>query len=366
MNGADLLVKTLSDLGVKTIFGYPGASVLPIYDSLLNSPIRHILTAHESGACFAAEGYARASHKVGVVLTTSGPGATNLITGIADAFMDSVPLVAITGNVPLSCLGHDTFQEIDIFGVTLPITKWSTIVKDANDIPSTIRKAFSIALSGRMGPVLVDIPSDILTALGKYTEGGLDIKPLPLINLDDVNAAAEIINDSKKPLLYIGGGAKNSGAQKEATDLAISSFSQVCTSYMGVGCYDPFDGSYIGVLSDENPLTTSAIKECDLVISLGARFNSRFSAFKLLKKKKTPIIQIDMDKSEIGKNITPTHSIVGDIKEVLTLLNPLVKVEPNDEWIFRVLLQFVWIVVLGGILYVLYNKSKKKAMINGG
>lgn len=334
-SGADLLVKTLSDLGVRTIFGYPGASVLPVYDSLVSSSIRHILTAHESGACFAAEGYARSTHNVGVVLTTSGPGATNLITGIADAFMDSVPLVAITGNVPLSCLGHDTFQEIDIFGVTLPITKWSTIVKSAKEIPETIRKAFSIALSGRMGPVLVDIPSDILLESAAYKPGTLEIKPKPEINDEDIKAAAELINKSKKPLLYIGGGVKNSGAKKEAAQFALQSFAQVCTSYMGIGCYDPYDGSYLGVLSDDNPVTTAAIKECDLLISLGARFNSRFSSFKYLRKKKTPVVQIDIDKSEIDKNITSTVSVVGDVKEVLQKLNPLIHVQVEDEWAFK-------------------------------
>ena len=333
--GAELLVKTLSELGVRTIFGYPGVAILPIYDSLLNSQIRHILMSGEQGACFAAEGYARATNNVGVVLSTSGPGATNLITGIADAFMDSIPLITITGNVPLKCLGHDTFQEIDTFGVTLPITKWSVIVKEAKEIPEIVRKAFSVALSGRKGPVLIDIPSDILVQEAKYYDGKLEIKPAPIPNDEDIKAAAELINKSKKPLLYIGGGVKNSGAIKETADFALSTFAQVCESYMGLGTFNPYDGSYLGVLAEENPITNAAIKECDLVISLGARFNSRFTSFKYLTKKKIPVVQVDMDPSEINKNIQSTISIVGDIKDVLTKLNPLIHVEPSDDWAFK-------------------------------
>ncbi|MEG2541022.1 MAG: thiamine pyrophosphate-binding protein, partial [Clostridia bacterium] len=222
LTGAEILINALIEQGVDSIFGYPGASVLSVYDALSKSSIRHILTAHEQGACFAADGYARASGKCGVVLTTSGPGATNLVTGIADAFMDSVPLVAITGNVTLQNLGHDSFQEVDIFDVTMPITKYSMIVKSAADIAPAIRKAFNIALSGRRGPVLVDIPSNVFDEKAVYVKKPAEkICGYASLNSTEIDNAIALINKSKRPLIYAGGGVKASKATAELFDFAL-------------------------------------------------------------------------------------------------------------------------------------------------
>ncbi|MEG1529320.1 MAG: thiamine pyrophosphate-binding protein, partial [Clostridia bacterium] len=329
------LINALIEQGVDSIFGYPGASVLSVYDALSKSSIRHILTAHEQGACFAADGYARASGKCGVVLTTSGPGATNLVTGIADAFMDSVPLVAITGNVTLQNLGHDSFQEVDIFDVTMPITKYSMIVKSAADIAPAIRKAFNIALSGRRGPVLVDIPSNVFDEKAVYVKKPAEkICGYASLNSTEIDNAIALINKSKRPLIYAGGGVKASKATAELFDFALKICAPVMVSYMGIGCFNPDDPSYVGVLSNINTKAHQALRECDLLITLGARFNSRYTAFDTVKKRKIPLLQIDVDKAEIDKNLLTTASVNADIKTALTEITPEVNACVNEDWAF--------------------------------
>ena len=248
LSGANILVAALEEQGVRNIFGYPGASILSVYDALASSSIRHVLTAHEQGACFAAEGYARRSGRAGVVLATSGPGATNLVTGLADAYMDSVPLVAVTGNVPLAQLGHDSFQEVDIFDVSMPVTKYGIIVKSASEIAPAVRRAFALAESGRRGPVLIDIPSDILDCSAEY-EPAEQERPLPLSPSEsEVKAAAELIASREKPLIYAGGGAAQAGAEKQIAELARLLKAPVVTSYMGIGCCSPDYPRFLGVL----------------------------------------------------------------------------------------------------------------------
>lgn len=335
LNGAQILVNCLTEQGVNHIFGYPGASILSVYGALDGSPVRHTLTADEQGACFAAEGYARASGKVGVVLATSGPGATNLVTGIADAYMDSVPLVAITGNVPVENLGHDSFQEVDIFDMTMSVTKYNIIVKDVKELAPALRKAFKVATSGRKGPVLVDIPSNVFDDVAEY-EKVLPVAESPMLpDADELQKIADLINRSKRPVIYAGGGVKASGASKALQEFALKICAQVAVSYMGIGCYDPKDASYLGVLSNVNPTPLHAIRECDLFITLGARYTSRYNAFDTLRKRKIPVVQIDIDKAEIDKNVLTSASITADINETLKALIPLVNDNHNEDWAFR-------------------------------
>lgn len=335
LSGAEILTNCLAEQGVEFVFGYPGASILPVYDALQGSPIRHILTVGEQGACFAAEGYARFSGRAGVTLATSGPGATNLVTGIADAYMDSVPLIAITGNVSLDKLGHDAFQEVDIFGMTLPVTKYSMIVKSAGELAHSIRKAFKIALSGRRGPVLIDIPSNVFDETADY-ERGTPEKPeerrIPAEH--EIIAAAELIKGAKRPVIYAGGGVKAAGAAQALFEFAYKLCAPVTVSYMGLGCFNPKDPSFLGVLSNSNETAKNAIKTSDLIISVGARFNSRFNAFETIRKKKIPLLQIDVDKAEIDKNLDTELSIVGDIKCALDALTPLIPECEDEERIF--------------------------------
>ena len=322
-SGAQILVNCLEEQGVQNIFGYPGASILPVYDCLASSSIRHVLTAHEQGACFAAEGYARRSGKAGVVLATSGPGATNLLTGIADAYMDSVPLVAVTGNVPLDQLGHDSFQEVDVFDMSMPVTKYSIIVKRATDLAAAVRKAFLIAESGRKGPVLVDIPCNVFSEYADYAKCQPEKPALCAPDEEEIRKAAQAIATAKRPVIYAGGGIKWSGAEHELAGLAQKLRAPVTVSYMGVLCNTNFK-------------TSSALRECDLLITLGARFNSRYAAFSALKKRRTPLLQLDADKAEIDKNILTTASVTGDLKLSLSKLLPLVEErDAAEEWEFR-------------------------------
>ncbi len=335
LSGAQILIETLEEMGVENVFGYPGASVLSVYDVLPSSSIRHILTAHEQGACFAAEGYARASGKVGVVLTTSGPGATNLVTGIADAYMDSVPLVAITGNVHIKDLGHDSFQEVDIFDVTMPITKYGIIVKKASDIAPSIRKAFRIAQSGRKGPVLVDIPCNVFDEMAQYERQPLEKIATPTFDANQIENALALIANSKKPFVYVGGGVKNSGASEILGRFVSKLNARVATSYMGIGCFNPDSPKFLGVLSNENALSSQAIRECDLFVSLGARFNSRYTAFGVLKKRKIPLLQIDADKAEIDKNLLTACAIEGDVAKVLEEIVDKITNQPIENWDYQ-------------------------------
>lgn len=330
--GAQILIKALEERGVENIFDYPGAAILSIYDYLPSSSIKHILCAHEQGACFAAEGYSRSSSKTGVVLATSGPGATNLLTGIADAYMDSIPLVAITGNVDVNNLGHDSFQEVDIFDMAMPVTKYSIIITKAQDIAPLIRKAFTIAESGRKGPVLVDIPKNVLDEYADYEKEIPTKFTYDKANPLDILKAIDLINSSTKPAIYIGGGVKSSGAVLEVKELAEKLNCPVVTSYMGIGSFNPDSKNYLGVLSNDNMLIPSLFRECDLLITLGARFNSRFNAFNTIKKRKISLLQIDADKAEIDKNILTTSSVVGDIKDVLKEINAKINTKEQTEW----------------------------------
>ncbi len=332
LKGAQILVNCLTEQGVFNVFGYPGASILPVYDALATSSIRHVLTAHEQGACFAAEGYARRTGKAGVVLATSGPGATNIVTGIADAYMDSVPLVAITGNVPVDSLGHDSFQEVDIFDITMPISKYGMIVKRAGEIAPTIRRAFALAESGRRGPVVVDIPANVFDEYSEYTrELPSRQSPTPPSE-EEIAQVAEIINSAQKPILYIGGGVRAAEASKQVDALQKKLNCPVTVTYMGLGCFDPDDENFLGVLSNSNGTPTAAMRECDLFITLGARFNSRYSAFGMLKKRRVPLLQFDADHAEIDKNILATRAVVGDLGLALNKLLPLINEKAPSEW----------------------------------
>ncbi|MEO2506763.1 biosynthetic-type acetolactate synthase large subunit [Clostridium paraputrificum] len=340
LTGSDIVVQSLIDEGVDIVFGYPGGQVINLYDSLYKyqDKIRHILTCHEQGAAHAADGYARATGKVGVCIATSGPGATNLVTGIATAYMDSIPMVAITGNVPMSLLGKDSFQEVDITGITMPITKHNYIVKDINDLQEVIKKAFYIAKEGRPGPVLIDIPKNIQVEKVEYKK----LEPLEvarkeeLIYEDKVSDAIELINNSKKPFIYVGGGAITSDASKDVVELAEKINSPICNSLMG-----------IGVIPKEHPLLTGMIgmhgtkasnisaTKCDLFIALGARFSDRvISNPENLSNAK--ILHIDVDPAEINKNIKVDLSVVGDLKLVLQRILPHINEKKNKEWIEHV------------------------------
>ncbi len=336
LNGADIIVECLLEQGVDTVFGFPGGAVLNIYDSLYkySDKINHILTAHEQGAAHAADGYARASGKPGVVIATSGPGATNLVTGIATAYMDSVPMVAITGNVPLSLLGLDSFQEVDITGITMPITKHNYIVKDVNKLADTIREAFVIAQSGRPGPVLIDVPKDITGAMCEYSpEKPKKIEPLVVSDKDDFAVAAQMIKESKKPFIYTGGGVISSGASKELKEFANLVDAPVSSSLMGQGGFDNFDERYIGMLGMHGTKTSSlAVTECDLFIGVGIRFSDRVVCNLATFAPNAKILQIDIDPAEINKNVTVAHRIIGDAKCVLEKLNKLIDKCDHKEW----------------------------------
>lgn len=334
LNGAQILVNCLEEQGVRNIFGYPGASILSVYDALAGSSIRHVLTAHEQGACFAAEGYARRCGRAGVVLATSGPGATNLVTGLADAYMDSVPLVAITGNVPLSQLGHDSFQEVDIFDVSMPVTKYGMIVKSASEIAPAVRRAFALAESGRKGPVLVDVPSDIFDCAAEYEPVVPERAVPPSPDEESVAAAAEMIKRSSRPLIYAGGGVGSADAEKQLLDLARLIKAPVTVSYMGIGSCPPDYEKYLGVLSDINLKATEAMSECDLFITVGARFNSRFGAFNGIRRRRVPLLQFDADRAEIDKNLHASHAVVGDAAKALDMLIPQLAEKEEAEWVY--------------------------------
>ena len=337
LTGSQIVMECLLEQGVDTVFGYPGGTILNIYDELYkySDKIRHILTSHEQGAAHAADGYARATGRVGVCMATSGPGATNLVTGIATAYMDSVPLVAITANVNLPLLGKDTFQEVDIAGVTMPITKHGYIVKDVTKLADTLRKAFAIARSGRPGPVLVDITKDVTAAKCKYTKQepkGLDI---PTRYTDkDIETALKLIEKSRKPYIYSGGGVVISGASDELAEFAHKIDAPVCDTLMGKGGFDGNDRLYTGMIGMHGTKASNlGVSECDLLIALGARFSDRVigNAGKFAPKAK--VLHIDIDPAEINKNIKTTASIIGDVKEILTILNSKLSQRENKEWI---------------------------------
>lgn len=336
LTGAEIVIECLKEQGVDTVFGYPGGTILNVYDELYkhSSEIRHILTSHEQGAAHAADGYARATGKVGVCLATSGPGATNLVTGIATAYMDSVPMVAITANVNLPLLGKDSFQEVDIAGVTMPITKHGYIVKDVNILADTLRKAFDIAKSGRPGPVLVDITKDVTANICDFTP----ITPAKpeIVNRfteEDLQKAAELLNNAKKPYIYLGGGAIISGAAEQVHEFAEKLDAPVCDTLMGKGAFDGKSERYTGMIGMHGTKTSNfGVSECDLLVALGARFSDRVIGNPATFAKNAKVLHIDIDAAEIGKNISAYTGIIGDLRCVLKELNNRFEKQSHPEW----------------------------------
>ena len=337
LTGAEIVIECLKEQGVDTVFGYPGGAILNVYDALYKhqNEIRHILTSHEQGAAHAADGYARATGKVGVCLATSGPGATNLVTGIATAYMDSIPVVAITCNVGVSLLGKDSFQEIDIAGVTMPITKHNYIVKDVNKLADTIRKAFRIARKGRPGPVLIDIPKDVTSNLAEYEPKKITPqKRNEEVNEEDLQTAVEMIQNSKKPYIFVGGGAVLSDADEELFEFVKKVDAPVADTLMGKGAFPGTDPYYTGMLGMHGTKTSNhGVSECDLLVVVGARFSDRVTGNAEKFASKAKILQIDIDPAEMNKNVVITHGITGDVKVVLSKLNQMLEQQNHSEWI---------------------------------
>ncbi len=341
INGSQILIECLLEQGVDTVFGFPGGAVLFIYDALYQNShrIRHILTCHEQSAAHAADGYARSTGKVGVCIATSGPGATNLITGIATAYMDSIPMIAITGNVGRNLIGKDSFQEVDITGITMPITKHNYIVKSIESLADIIREAFYIAKSGRPGPVLIDIPKDISNAFCEYTpKKPQEINRLIDYNDKDLEKIVDVINQAKKPLIYAGGGVISSDASQELLKFAEKIECPVATSLMGKGGFPETHNLSTGMIGMHGTIASNkAIIECDCLLALGTRFSDRvLSNIKRFAPNAT-IIHIDVDASELGKNIKPHYSIHGDLKLVLKSLNNKISKNQHKDWLNEIL-----------------------------
>ncbi len=342
LTGSQIFIECLKEQGVDTVFGYPGGAILNIYDELYRSrnEINHILTSHEQGAAHAADGYARSTGKVGVCLATSGPGATNLVTGIATAYMDSVPLVALTCNVAVPLLGKDSFQEIDITGITMPITKHNFIVKDITKLADTIRRAFKIAQSGRPGPVLVDIAKDVTAAKTTYQKVAPKIIPRSTeqIQEEDIEKALKLIRKSKKPMIFVGGGAVISGADRELKEFVTKIDAPVTDTLMGKGAFSGEDAYYTGMLGMHGTKAANlSVTACDLLIVIGARFSDRVTGNAKKFARNADIIHIDVDPAEINKNIRVNTCIVGDIKSVLEILNAKLEQQSHKDWIDEVL-----------------------------
>lgn len=338
LTGSEIIIECLKEQGVDTVFGYPGGTILNVYDALYQhqDEITHVLTSHEQGASHAADGYARATGKVGVCMATSGPGATNLVTGIATAYMDSIPLVAITANVGVSLLGKDSFQEVDIAGVVMPVTKHSFIVKNVHELASTIRRAFKIAQTGRPGPVLVDVTKDVTSNLADYEYKAPE--PIPpvthTIKEADITAVAKLIKKSKKPFLMVGGGVVASGAYKEFREFAKLMDAPVCDTLMGKGVMDGRDPHYTGMIGMHGTKTSNfGVTACDLLVVVGGRFSDRVIGNAKKFANDAKIVQIDVDAAEINKNVVVDACIVGDAKEILTRLNQVIEQKDNKEWL---------------------------------
>ena len=338
LTGSQILIECLKEQGVDTVFGYPGGAILNVYDELYkhSDEITHILTSHEQGASHAADGYARATGKVGVCMATSGPGATNLVTGIATAYMDSVPVVAITANVGVSLLGRDSFQEIDITGITMPITKHNFIVKDVESLADAVRSAFRIAQEGRPGPVLIDITKNATADTTEYTP----MKPEPIerscryIKEADLEQAAEMINGSERPFVFVGGGAVIANASEELKELVEKINAPVADTLMGKGAFDGTSDLYCGMLGMHGTKASNfGVSQCDLLITVGARFSDRVTGNPGNFAKNAKILQIDVDPAEINKNIMVDASVIGDIKEVLKRLNPRLEKRSHAQWL---------------------------------
>ncbi len=340
LNGAQIIVEVLLEQGVDTVFGYPGGAVLNIYDALYqySDRIRHIMTAHEQGASHAADGYSRSTGKTGVVIATSGPGATNLVTGIATAYMDSVPMVAITGNVAMPLLGRDSFQEVDITGITMPVTKHNFIIKDIRDLAPTLRQAFEIANSGRKGPVLVDVPKDMTAAVTEYARQAA-VKPYPNRPLKEnrVKEAVQLLQKAKKPFIYAGGGVISAGASKELLQLAEKMQIPVACSLMGLGGFPHNHSLFAGFVGMHGTFEANkAIDCCDVLLTAGARFSDRVAGNREKFAENAKIIQIDIDSAEIDKNVATAMHITGDLKEVLGRLEQALEPVSRPEWLAQV------------------------------
>lgn len=337
LNGSDVLVECLLEQGVDTVFGYPGGAVLNIYDALYKyrDRINHILTAHEQGASHAADGYARATGRVGVCIATSGPGATNLVTGIATAYMDSIPMVAITGNVAVSLLGRDSFQEVDITGITMPITKHNFIVKRVEELADTVRQAFCIAQSGRPGPVLIDIPKDVTAAMVDYKpEPRRGARPFQPPKQERIEATVEKLAECRRPLIYYGGGIISSGADSELLKLAEKLDIPVCSSMMGLGGFPPHHPLWLGMVGMHGTLAANrAARECDLLLVCGARFSDRVAGSRSGFSPNADVIHIDIDHAEFDKNITASIRVAGDLREVLNQLYERVEAKKHPDWV---------------------------------
>ena len=328
LNGAEIIIACLKEQGVDTIFGFPGGAVLNTYDALYKNrdSVRHILTSHEQGASHAADGYARSTGKVGVVFATSGPGATNLVTGLATAYMDSIPMVAFTGNVPTQLLGKDSFQEVDISGITMPITKHNYIVKDVDKLAATIREAFHIAREGRPGPVLIDIPKDVTAAEAEYTRVEIEryIPDDMHVKTSSLEKTIKLIKESSKPMLYVGGGVILSNAQSELAEFLEKIDSPMGVSLMGHGAIDTMHRRFTGMIGMHGTRVSNiAVTNCDLLVVIGARFSDRVVSKASAFAKKARVVHIDVDPAEINKNIATYHHVIGDVKVVLAKLNSM-------------------------------------------
>lgn len=338
LTGAQILIECLKEQGVDTVFGFPGGAVLNIYDELYKhqSEVRHYLTSHEQGAAHAADGYARSTGKVGVCIATSGPGATNLVTGIATAYMDSIPLVAITGNVAVPLLGKDSFQEVDIAGITMPITKHNYIVKDVNELADVIREAFYIAQEGRKGPVLIDIPKDVTAhkAEYEYQKPREIFRHTDSINETNIEEAIRLIAASKKPFVFVGGGLISSKAEVELLEFVEKLQSPVTCSLMSMGGFSGDHPLYTGMLGMHGTKASNlGVTNCDLLVVIGARFSDRVTGNTVKFANNAQILHIDIDPAEVNKNVLIHHYIIGDVREVLTRLNAKLTQQNHDEWI---------------------------------
>lgn len=338
LNGADILIRCLKEQGTDTVFGYPGGCVLDIYDAIYrDGTLRHILTAHEQGAAHAADGYARATGKTGVVIATSGPGATNLVTGIATAYMDSVPLVAVTGNVTVSNLGRDSFQEVDIAGVTMPVTKHNYIVKDVKQLAATVREAFYIANAGRKGPVLIDIPKNIQTETCEYEETPRKRhtpKPVSPASLAGVKAALE---GAKRPLILAGGGVIGADAAENLAAFAKKMQAPVCSTLMGLGAYPASDKQFLGMIGMHGTdAAAKAFRRADVIVACGMRFSDRVAGDRAKFREGKTIVQFDVDAAEIDKNVTTDLSVMADLNEIFKALLPQLAQAERREWLKEV------------------------------
>ena len=341
LNGSQIIMECLLEQGVDTVFGYPGGAILNVYDELYkySDRIHHVLTSHEQGAAHAADGYARATGKVGVCFATSGPGATNLVTGIATAYMDSVPIVAVTCNAGTAVLGKDSFQEVDITGITIPITKYSILVKRAEDLAPTLRRAFRIARSGRPGPVLVDITKDATAATAEYTpeKPEPDSRTSRYTKASDFTKAAELIRAAKKPFIFAGGGVISAGASEQLKEFAEKIDAPVTLSLMGQGAFDEASPRYTGMLGMHGTKATNfGVAGCDLLIGIGVRFSDRCTGNTKAFASHAKVIHIDVDPAEVNKNIRTDASIIGDVKVVLDRLNGMLEAEDHSEWMAHI------------------------------